>query len=226
MYSIILFDLDGTLIDPKEGITKSVQYALTHFGIEEPDLNHLTRFIGPPLKQSFMTYYNFDETTSQIAIEKYRERFSTIGIFENNVYRGIQDMLSELQQMGKILAVATSKPQVYAEKILEKYDLQQYFQVVIGSELDGTRSNKADVIEEVFKRLNVTPETKKETIMVGDRKHDILGAKACGIHSIGVEFGYAEVNELNIAGADFIVSSVNELKNLLVHTLHSSSKKP
>ena len=221
MYNIILFDLDGTLTDPKEGITKSVQYALSHFAIEEVDLNNLTRFIGPPLKQSFMEYYGFDEDTCLRAIEKYRERFSTVGIFENGVYDGIKDMLNQLTQMGKLLAVATSKPQVYAERILEKYDLKQYFKVIVGSELDGTRSNKADVIEEVFKQLKITSQEKIETIMVGDRKHDILGAKACGIHSIGVEFGYAEVNELNLSGAEYIVDSVDELKSFFIHNANS-----
>lgn len=123
MYNTILFDLDGTLTDPKEGITKCVQYALSHFGVEEADLEQLTKFIGPPLQYSFMTYYGFDEEKAQKAIEKYRERFSTVGIFENGVYEGIKDMLNELKKIGKVLAVATSKPQVYAEKILEKYDL-------------------------------------------------------------------------------------------------------
>lgn len=212
MYSIILFDLDGTLTDPKEGITKCVQYALRHFGIEEVNLDNLTRFIGPPLQQSFREYYGFDEEISKQAIEKYRERFSTVGVFENLVYDGIKDMLNQLCQMDKVLAVATSKPQVYAERILTKYDLKQYFKVVVGSELDGTRSNKADVIEEVFRQLKITEKEKMETVMVGDRKHDILGAKACGIDSVGVEFGYAEENELSEAGAKYIVHSVNELR--------------
>lgn len=216
MYNTILFDLDGTLTDPKEGITRCVQYALKSFGIEEPDINNLTRFIGPPLKDSFMEYYGFDEDKSKVAIEKYRERFSTVGVFENGVYDGIKDMLEELRKMGKILAIATSKPEIYAEKILEKYELRSYFKVVVGSELDGTRSNKADVIQEVFKQLRLTEEEKLGTIMVGDRKHDIAGAKACGIHSIGVRFGYAEEDELRLAGAEYIVENVNQLKNFFI----------
>ena len=217
MYQSILFDLDGTLTDPKEGITKCVQYALKHFNIEENDLNHLTCFIGPPLQHSFMTFYGLDEAQAKVAVAKYRERFSTIGLFENGVYKGIKEMLEALRKQGKKLAVATSKPYIYAEKILENYHLKQYFEVIVGSELDGTRSNKAEVIQEVFKQLKLNEEDKYETIMVGDRKQDILGAKACHIHSIGVKFGYAEEGELELAGADYIVNNVMNLQEFLLH---------
>lgn len=216
MYSTYLFDLDGTLTDPKEGITKCVQYALSYFGIQEPDLDRLLCFIGPPLHESFMVYYGFSEEKARAAVDKYRERFKTIGMYENGVYEGIPNMLELLSKSGKTLAVATSKPTVFAEPILEKYGIRQYFKKVVGSELDGTRSDKAEVIEEVLKQLSIPIEKRSKVIMIGDRRHDILGAKKCGIASIGVQFGYAEDNELSDAGADYIVDTVEELKNLLI----------
>lgn len=215
MYEFILFDLDGTLTDPKEGITKSVQYALKHFGIEE-DAENLLRFIGPPLQQSFMEYYDFDEEKANLAIAKYRERFSKVGVFENGVYEGVEELLKALKENGKIVAVATSKPEVFARQIIEHYGLSQYFDVIVGSELDGTRSKKAEVIEEVLRQLGISEEEKLHIIMIGDRKHDIIGAKACNLNSIGVEFGYAEENELRLAGADYVVETVQELRCLLM----------
>ncbi len=216
MYQTLLFDLDGTLTDPKEGITKSVQYALAHFGIEEEDLEKLTTFIGPPLTHSFMTYYGLDAAEAEEAVHKYRERFSSVGIFENGVYEGIHELLEALKIQGKVIVLATSKPHLFAEKILKHYGLYSYFDVIVGSELDGTRSHKNEVIEEVFHRLQLTEGQKSETVMIGDRKHDILGAKACGIPSIGVRFGYAEPQELEEAGADHIVNTVEELKTFLL----------
>jgi phosphoglycolate phosphatase len=217
MYNIILFDLDGTLTNPKEGITKCVQYALKHFGIDEPDLDKLTCFIGPPLLKAFREYYGFDEDKSRMAVEKYRERFATVGLFENGVYEGIEDLLQQLIKQGKVLAVATSKPWIYTEQILEKYNLRKYFKVVVGSELDGTRTIKGEVIQEVFNQLNLTEAEKSTTIMVGDRKHDIIGAKVCGIDSIGVKFGYSEKSELKLARAEYIVESVEELRSFLLN---------
>lgn len=217
MYEYILFDLDGTLTDPKEGITKSVQYALRHFGIDEPDIDNLTRFIGPPLHKSFSEYYGFSEAESQKAVEKYRERFSKIGIYENYVFEGISDLLYRLKEKNRVLAVATSKPEVFMLKILEKYDLKKYFDVMVGSEMDGKRTDKAEVIDEVFRRLYLTEADKYKAIMVGDRKYDIYGAKACGISCIGVEFGYAEDDELQLAGADYVISCVSELEELLLN---------
>lgn len=214
-YGVLLFDLDGTLTDPKEGITKSVAYALKHFGIEE-DPDHLVSFIGPPLKESFMTYYGFSEEQAILAIEKYRERFSDVGLFENKVYPGIYEMLNVLIASGKKLAVATSKPEVFAKRILEKFDLEMYFEWIVGSELDGTRCKKAEVIEEVFKRAGISKEQREDCLMIGDRKHDIEGAKACGIHGLGVEFGYAPEGELVAAGAEYTVSTVDELKAFLL----------
>lgn len=216
MYNTILFDLDGTLTDPKEGITKCVQYALKYFDINEPNLDELKKFIGPPLKESFMVYYHLDEVKAEQAIEKYRERFSTVGLFENGVYEGIEALLKALKIAGKKLAVATSKPTIYSERILEHYGLRKYFEVVVGSELDGTRVNKAEVICEVLKQLNIDEKSLNSVVMIGDRKHDILGAKACQLTSIGVKFGYAEIGELEAAGADYVAESVEALQDYLL----------
>ncbi len=213
-YKFILFDLDGTLTDSGQGITKCVRYALMHFGIDEPDLDKLRCFIGPPFRESFMKYYGMSEAQSVEAIEKYRERYRTTGIFENRVYDGIEDMLKFLKKNGKILVVATSKPTVFAIQVLTKYGLDKYFTLISGSELDGRRTDKAEVIQYTLNKLGIRDLS--EVIMVGDRKHDIIGAKKCGIHSVGVRFGYAETNELETAGADYIADSVEELGKLLL----------
>ena len=192
MYNAILFDLDGTLTDPKEGITKCVQYALMKSGIEEADLDKLMCFIGPPLVDGFMEYYGMTRDAALKAVEYYRERFPEKGIFENNLIEGVPEMLAGLKAQGKIIALATSKPYVYAEMILKHFDLAKYFDIVVGAEFDGTRNAKKDVITEVLKNLpeNSTP------VMVGDRMYDVEGAKACMVPCIGVRFGYAEENEL------------------------------
>ncbi len=215
MKKYILFDLDGTLTDPKEGITKCVQYALEYFGIHEPDLEKLVKFIGPPLDVSFSEYYGMSEADASIAVDKYRERFSSIGIFENGLYEGIIDMLKALKKSGRCLALATSKPDVFAVRIVEKYGIAPYLDVLAGGKIGGS-CNKDDVIAEALDMLGVTDNDKQEVIMVGDRKHDIIGAKKCGIESVGVRFGYAEEGELETAGADYIVSTVEELEKLLL----------
>lgn len=215
-FQFILFDLDGTLTDPKVGITSCVQYALHKMGIDEPDLDKLEPFIGPPLLDSFEEFYGFTEEQAQQAIVFYRERFSTVGLFENEVYSGIPQMLANLQKQGKRLAIASSKPTVFVERILEHFDMKQYFDVVVGSELNGALSRKEEVVEEALRQLH---HGKKEvydtTVMVGDRKFDIFGAKEFGLTSVGVSFGYAAVGELAAAGADYIVDSVEELEKLL-----------
>ena len=216
MIDYILFDLDGTLTDPKEGITRCVSYALRAFGIVEDDLDKLTKFIGPPLLDSFMEFYGFDEEQARHAIEVYRERFSTIGVFENGVYEGIIPMLRKFRDSGKVLALSTSKPWVFAERILEKFELAEYFTVVVGSELDGRLTDKAEVIAETLARLGNGADVRERSIMVGDRRHDIAGAKKNGILSLGVKFGYAEENELEEAGADYIAETVSNAENILL----------
>lgn len=226
MIDYVLFDLDGTLTDPKVGITTCVQYALASFGIEEPDLDKLIPFIGPPLKESFMDFYDFDEVKAEVAVEKYRERFRDIGIFENEIYSGIADMLRKLKGNHKKLAVASSKPTIFVERILEHFDIRKYFDVVVGSELDGTRSDKAEVVREALNLLYGGSDAdieqkKKATAMVGDRKFDVAGAKAEGIISIAVSYGYGPMDELKIAKPDYIIRSVEELEK---HLLRGNEK--
>lgn len=214
MFDLILFDLDGTLTDPKKGITNCVKYALESFGINETDENVLMRFIGPPLVDSFKAIYGMTDSEAHIALNKYRERFSEIGIFENSLLDGAKEILEELRNSGKRIALATSKPYVYAEKILEKYDIAKYFDCAVGSELDGTRNYKDEVILEVLKRMGA--DDLSRVIMVGDRKHDIIGAGKCKIASIGLRCGYAEEGELEEAGADYIFENLHDLKEFLM----------
>ncbi|MDD6212128.1 MAG: HAD-IA family hydrolase [Clostridiales bacterium] len=215
-YKYFLFDLDGTLTEPKEGITKSVQYALAHFGIREENLDNLVCFIGPPLLESFQKYYHFSQEDAVIAREKYRERYVAAGMFENAVMEGMPELLQDLKDRGAVLAVATSKPEVMAKTILEKYDMSKYFQEIVGSGLNGERDTKAEVIEEALCRLDINSEEKEKVLMIGDRLHDIHGAKVMGIDSLGVYMGYAEPGELEREGADYIAATVEELRGLLL----------
>lgn len=214
MTDIILFDLDGTLTDPKEGITNCVKYALASVGIDEQNESKLMRFIGPPLVDSFMDFYGFDEKEANALVAKYRERFKDIGIFENRLYSGAAHMLEELKKQGKTIALATSKPRVFAKRICERYEIAQYFDIISGAELDGTNNYKHQVISVILDALG-NPD-KDRVIMVGDRHQDIDGAKTCGIKSVGVRFGYAEKGELESAGADKIVDTMDELSEYLI----------
>ena len=216
MKKYLLFDLDGTLTDPKIGITTCVQYALRHFGIEEPDLDKLEGFIGPPLADSFQQFYGFNEKQAKEAIQAYRERFNTVGLYENEIYPGIPEMLARLKNAGKKLAVASSKPTVYVQKILQHFGIEQYFDVIVGSELDGTRSQKEEVIKEALRQLYQGEKIENDkAVMIGDRKFDIQGAKEFGLISVGVSFGYASPGELEQADADYIADTVAELEELL-----------
>lgn len=214
MKKYILFDLDGTLTDPMLGITKSVQYALNKFGIEIEDLNQLCKFIGPPLKDSFMEFYNFTEKDASKAITYFREYFSTKGLYENEVFDNIEDMLISLKEQNKSLIIATSKPTVFAEKILEHFNLKKYFDFISGSNLDNTRTKKADVIKYALEENGLTDIS--EIIMIGDREHDVIGAKSLGIECIGILHGYGSYDELSNSGAEYIVKDVNELHSLLL----------
>ena len=219
MFQYILFDLDGTLTDPKLGITSSVQYALRALGIEEPSLDKLEPFIGPPLADSFREFYGLDEERIVTAIAKYRERFNNQGIYENEIYPGIAEMLAALKASGKKLSIASSKPTEFVERILDYFAIRTYFDVIIGSNMDGTRSKKEEVVEEALRQMlpsGMTPDEKKAVVaMVGDRRFDIEGAKEHGIISVGVSFGYAPEGELEQAGADFIVDTVDALSEVL-----------
>ena len=237
-FKYCLFDLDGTLTDPKEGITRSVQYALRSFGIEEPDLKKLEGFIGPPLKDSFREYYGFGEEQAAKAILAYRERFVPIGILENRIFPGVPAMLSNLKNREISLAVASSKPTNFVHRILSHFEIEQLFTVIVGSEMDGSRTAKEEVVEEALRCLlpealfqkmtdskhgeayNRTREeynrTKYSSVaMVGDRRFDVEGAKEYCITSIAVSYGYAAPGELDEAGADVIVETVKELGDVL-----------
>lgn len=232
MYDIFLFDLDGTLTNSKEGITKSVQYALKHFGIYEEDLEKLTCFIGPPLTDEFEEYCGFSREKALEITVKFRERYNTIGLWENELFPGIADMLETLKAAGKRLAVATCKPEVIAKQILDKFQVLDYFETVSGSDMDQNRTTKSQVIEEALIRMGCarrkdqglnpaeTAQALWETeriLMVGDRKHDIEGAAVFHMDCAGVKFGFAEEGELEQAGAVFIADTVEELKEKLLN---------
>ncbi len=209
----ILFDLDGTLTDPMLGITKSVRYALNSFGISVDSLESLTPFIGPPLKGCFQKFYGFSEPDAERALATYREYFSETGIFENQVYDGIPELLSSLKKEGNQVFLATSKPEVYARRILEHFKLLPFFDFVGGSLLSGERVEKEDVIRFVLKENQIKPET---AIMVGDRCFDVVAGKATNLTTIGVLYGYGDEPELREAGADHLAASVTELSGLLL----------
>lgn len=213
MKDIILLDLDGTITDPKVGITKSVQYALRSFGIEVNNPDDLCNFIGPPLRQSFRECYGFTETGANEAVEKYREYFIDKGIYENILYDGMDVLLKKLKELGKTLMLATSKPTVLAEQVLEYFQLDSFFAFVSGAELNGDRSEKSEVLRYAFEKNDI--QDLSRCVMVGDRKHDILGARAVDIDSVGVEYGYGGYAELSEAGATYTVKSMNELSDLL-----------
>ena len=210
MYKAIFFDLDGTLTESGEGITKSVQYALEKLGKPEEDLDKLRVFIGPPLMEQFMKYADIDETEARKAVEAYRERYAVKGIFENRPYDGVENLLRELKGKGYILAVASSKPEYYVTKILDYFNLSSYFAVVVGSEMNGARTSKTEVIEEALKRLNMS-DRRKEVLMVGDKEHDVLGARAAGLACVAVGYGYGTKEELTAAQPLKIVASIEEL---------------
>ncbi len=217
MKKYLLFDLDGTLTDPKVGICTCVQYALSSFGIEEPDLDKLEPFIGPPLKESFQKYYQFDDAQAEAAIEKYRERFRDTGIFENKLYDGIPQMLNALNSQGMFMAVASSKPTEFVRRILDHFGIGKYFKVVVGSELDGTRVQKEEVIQEALKQLfGNWPVEKTKVYMIGDRSYDVEGARKVGVECVGVTYGYGSMEELREAKCDYIVRSVEELQKFLL----------
>lgn len=210
MSQVILFDLDGTLTESGEGIINCVQYALEKLGKKEEHPENLQCFIGPPLKEQFMKYAGLSEEEGEKAVVYYRERYTTTGIFENRLYPKIPELLELLKINNKILAVASSKPEVYVRQILEHFQIADYFTAIVGSELDGRRTEKAEVIEEALRRMHLEEERDK-VLMVGDRSHDVQGAISCGLQCIGVAYGYGSREELEKAGAVYIADSVEDL---------------
>lgn len=211
--SLILFDLDGTLTDPGEGITNSVMYALERCGIKTADRSALYKFIGPPLLDSFHDFYGFSDERAREALAYYREYFSEKGIFENKVYDGILALLERLKSACCTLAVATSKPEVFAKRILGHFALSDYFSVCAGADMGEKRSTKADVIERALSLANTPPE---RAIMIGDREHDVIGAKKFGIETIGVLYGYGSQNELTAAGAKYIAKTPSDIADIII----------
>ncbi|MDU4849904.1 MULTISPECIES: HAD family hydrolase [Clostridium] len=220
-FKYILFDLDGTITDSGEGITKAVQYALKHFGINVEDINELKKFVGPPLRDSYMKFYNFDEEKATEGIKVFREYYEEKGMFENSLYDGIVDVLKALKKSGKELIVATSKPEVHAKKILEHFNVDKYFTIIAGADFEETRVKKGDVIKYALDNLRNTLNDNEvlnlsQVIMIGDREHDIIGAKENNIKAIGVLYGYGDVVELTQARASYIVSKPEDLLEILL----------
>ncbi|HEM4953893.1 TPA: HAD family hydrolase, partial [Streptococcus suis] len=215
MYQTILFDLDGTLTDSGQGILNSVAYALEKMGIEEPDTANLNRFIGPPLYESFSRFYQLSPEDTQSAVDAFRVYFKEKGMFENQLYPGIIPLLEELRTAGKTLIIATSKPEIFAKQILEHFGIAHYFDVIAGASLDSSRISKADVIGYAINQLEAFP---KHAVMIGDREHDIEGARRHQLPAIGVLYGYGNKQEFEKAGATMIVETVQDLKRVLLTT--------
>lgn len=215
MYRYLLFDLDGTLTNSEEGITKSVDHALrTVAGIETADLSTLTTYIGPPLVDGFMENHHLDYDTAVRCKDAYRARYQTIGLYENRLYDGIAEALARLHAAGRTLALATSKPEVFAQRILVHFDLAQYFTVICGATMDGRVSQKDEVITTALERLGHPPAD--EIVMIGDRRHDVHGAAAHGIDALGVLFGFGSAEELQTAGAISLVDTPHAMTDWLL----------
>lgn len=213
MYKTVLFDLDGTLTDPGLGITNSIIYALKKFNIEVEDRTSLYKFIGPPLRESYAKYYHFSDEEITRAVAYYREYFSVKGIYENVLYDGIAKLLGKIQDSGRKVVLATSKPEEFAAEILRYFHIDQYFDFVAAATMDGARNSKAAVIAHALKSCDIADLA--STVMIGDREYDINGAKAAGIDSIGVLYGYGSREELQSAGATYIAEHVTDIMSLI-----------
>jgi phosphoglycolate phosphatase len=210
-YSDILFDLDGTIIDPREGITGAAGFALEKLGIDLDDPASLDRFIGPPLHLSFEQFYDLSPDEVKTAVRYFREYFESRGLYEHEIYPRMREVLFQLVSHGKNIYLATSKPTVFARKILQHLGIDHHFTDIVGSNLDLTRSDKAEIISWVI-RTHQLSHKKMKMVMIGDRKHDIIGAIKNGIESIGAAYGYGEEGELEAAGANKIIFKVEELE--------------
>jgi phosphoglycolate phosphatase len=213
MFQYILFDLDGTLTDPKIGITNSVMYSLEKFGIKVNDRKELFCFIGPPLIDSYMDFYGFSKEDALQAIVYYREFFGVTGIYQNDVYDGIENVLATLKNQGKKLILATSKPEKYANIILEHFGLAKYFDCVVGATFDGSLNYKSDIVAVALKRGGVDDISK--AVMIGDRHHDVDGGKANSLATIGVLYGYGSMEEFNECGADFVAETPADILRII-----------
>ncbi len=212
-YTHLFLDLDGTLSDSAPGIVRSAQYALEAFGIHVDNLDDLLCFVGPPLEESFQEFYHLTPSQADEAVKVYRRRYEKIGVFENALYPGIPQFLDKARQAGKVLMVATSKPQRMADLVLSHFGIADRFAFVGGRE-DSSRRTKEEVIRYVMKENGLT--RTEDIVMIGDRKHDVLGAKAVGLDSVGVLYGYGSRDEFQAAGATYIVDTLKELEELLL----------
>lgn len=213
-YTTVFFDLDGTLVDSGEGVRNSVEYALNKFGIEVENKDALSCFIGPPLTVSFKTFYGFDDEKADRGVAFYREYYKEKGIFEGYVYDGIENMLIRLKQAGMRIMVATSKPELFAKRVLDKFGISKYFDFIAGATLDEkTRATKTEIMQYAFDSCDVQP---SEVIMVGDRLFDIEGAKHFGMECIAVLFGYGSEEEFIEYGADYIVKTPKDVADLIL----------
>lgn len=208
----ILFDLDGTLIDSSEGITRSAQYALAHYGIDEPDLKKIYFFIGPPLMNTFMNHYGFSKEKAVEAVAVYRERYQDTGIFECSLYPGVKECIEELKNRGYMIGMASSKPEESCKRILEHFGILELFDDVVGATFDGKIDTKEEVLNEVMRRWSDIP--REEMCLIGDTMFDIEGANKVGVPSIAVSFGFGNVDEMLKAGAKTVVDDLRELPDV------------
>ncbi|EWM52733.1 HAD hydrolase-like protein [Ruminococcus flavefaciens] len=211
-FDTLLFDLDGTLTDSTEGIIKCLVHALERMGYEVPgDMN---KFLGPPLYRSFAEFCGMDSEQVNEAVRIFRERYSAVGLFENRVYDGIPEMLDRLAKGGKRIMVATSKPEVYAVRIFDRFGLSPFFEIVGGANINGTRNDKDEVIEYVLEKAGISDRSK--VLMIGDRKQDVLGAHKTGLKCMGILWGFGSLEELTEAGADYIAGTPEEAADMLL----------
>lgn len=212
-YKVLLFDLDGTLTDPREGITRCVQYALACQGVRVDDLTRLECYIGPPLEQAFMRFHGFDEAAATQAVADYRVRFEDVGMYENAVYDGIIDLLGALQSGGRRLFVATSKPWFYARRIVSHFRLDPFFYQVYGSELDGRRTDKRALIAHILREEHLAA---GDTLMIGDRSYDLIGARHNDLASAAVGYGYGSEDELRAESPDYFFATIDAMRDALL----------
>lgn len=214
MYKNLLFDLDGTLTDSSEGITKSMQAALRAIGIDEPDLNNLTKFIGPPLRGSMVKFYNSTPDEVQTALEVYRERYTRVGWMENKAYPGMVKLVRDLQAAGFKTGMCTAKPEFFAVPIAERFGYKPYLTDITGSTLDGSMDDKAQVVALALQKWGIaTPEQKATVVLIGDRREDVLAAHANGIKCIGIGYGFGTLEELQEVDVDEFVETVEALRH-------------
>ena len=211
-FDTLLFDLDGTLTDSTEGIVRCLEYALERMGFDIPE--DTNKFLGPPLYRSFAEFCGMNEEQVNEAVRIFRERYSTVGLFENRVYEGVPEMLKRLRDGGKRIMVATSKPEVYAVRIFDRFGLSQFFEIVGGANINGTRNDKDEVIEYVLGKAGISD--RSSVLMIGDRRQDVIGAHKTGLKCMGILWGFGSIEELTEAGADFIAETPEKAADMLL----------